>query len=228
MHYQIYRFTGYLLVHLMVPDFLGALICLCATNTPLEHNFQTHQHFSMPAAQEKKRKPWGGHRPYAPHAPKNSDTPWTSAICKPSTVWEHLTLHDWLGVVQYFDTHQPILQEEVVKYFAGRSDGALIFSQSALSWHLSKKGCEEDQSWLAANPTALSGKKAQIVMHPDVKRALVLWVKHMEEKLEHVTGAMLVVKWVKFEDQLGVPDAEQLKSNGWVQGFCSPMDVDTM
>ena len=65
-------------------------------------------------------------------------------------------------------------------------------------------------------------------MHPDVKRALVLWVKHMEEKLEHVTGAMLVVKWVKFEDQLGVPDAEQLKSNGWVQGFCSPMDVDTM
>ena len=26
MHYQIYRFTEYLLVHLMVPDFLGAKI----------------------------------------------------------------------------------------------------------------------------------------------------------------------------------------------------------
>jgi len=118
-------------------------------NTPLEHNFQTRQHFSMPAAQEKKWKPQGGHRPYAPHAPrapKNSDAPRTSAICKPSTVQEHLTLHDWLSVVQYFDTHQPILQEEVVKYFAGRSDGALIFSQSALSRHLSKKGREEDQS----------------------------------------------------------------------------------
>jgi len=45
-------------------------------------------------------------------------------------------------------------------------------------------------------------------MCPDVKRALVLWVKHMEEKLEHVTGVMLVAKQAKFEDQLGVPDAE--------------------
>jgi len=53
--------------------------------------------------------------------------------------------------------------------------------QSALSLHLSKKGCEEDQSRLAANPTALSGKTAWIVMHPDVEKALVLWVKHMEE-----------------------------------------------
>ena len=53
-------------------------------------------------------------------------------------------------------------------------------------------------------------------------------MKHMEEKLEHVMGAMLVAKQAKFEDQLGVLDVEQLKSNGWVQGFCSPMDVDTM
>ena len=70
------------------------------------------------------------------------------------------------------------------------------------------------------NPNALSGKKAWIVTCPDVERALVLWVNHMEEKLEHVTGAMLVAKWAKFEDKLGVPDAEWLKSDGWVQGFC--------
>ena len=44
--------------------------------------------------------------------------------------------------------------------------------------------------------------------------------KSYEEKLEHVTGAMLVAKQAKFEDQLGVPDAERLKSDGWVQGFC--------
>ncbi|KIJ96020.1 hypothetical protein K443DRAFT_637407 [Laccaria amethystina LaAM-08-1] len=63
MHYQIYRFTGYLLVHLMVPDFLGAKIY------PDHNSIQTRQHFSMPAAQEKKQKPRGGHRPYAPCAP---------------------------------------------------------------------------------------------------------------------------------------------------------------
>ena len=44
--------------------------------------------------------------------------------------------------------------------------------------------------------------------------------KSYEEKLEHVTGVMLVAKQAKFEDQLGVPDAERLKSDGWVQGFC--------
>ena len=97
---------------------------------------------------------------------------------------------------------------------------ALIFSQSALSQHLSKKGPEEDQSQLAANLTALSEKWAWIVTHPDVERALILWVNHMEEKLENVMGAMLVARWAKFEDKLGVPDAEQLKSDGWVQGFC--------
>ena len=42
----------------------------------------------------------------------------------------------------------------------------------------------------------------------------------MEEKLEHVTGPTLVAKQANFEDQLGVPDAEWLKSKGWVQGFC--------
>ena len=81
-------------------------------------------------------------------------------------------IHDWLSIMQYFNSNQPISQEEVVKHFAGRSDGALIFSQSALSQHLSKKGHKEDQSQLAANPTALSGKMAQIVTCPDVERHL--------------------------------------------------------
>jgi hypothetical protein len=84
----------------------------------------------MPVAQEKKQKPRNGHRPYAPRtcrAPKNGDNPQTSAISKPNTVREQLTLYDWLGVVQYFNSNQPISQEEVVKHFAGRSDGGLIF-----------------------------------------------------------------------------------------------------
>ena len=73
MHYQIYRFTGYLLVHLTVPDFFWAKIypkfALCATNTPLEPSFQTCQQLSMPAAGEKTQKSRDGQRPYAPCAP---------------------------------------------------------------------------------------------------------------------------------------------------------------
>jgi hypothetical protein len=136
---------------------------------------------------------WVTDVPHAPRALENSNTPQTSAISKPSTVREHLILHDWLNVMEYFDSNQPTLQE-VVEHSAGRANGALRFSQSAHSQHLSKKGHEEDQSQLATNPTALSGKKAWIVTCPDVERALVLWVKHMEEKLEHVTGVMLVAK----------------------------------
>jgi len=130
MHYQIYRFTGYLLVHLTVPEFFGWkstwIYPMCHKYTPW-----AYPNFSMPVAEEKKWKPWDGHRPYAPcapHAPKNSDTPQTLAISKHSTVWEHLTLHDWLGIMQYFDSNPPISQEEVVKHFAGRADGALKFS----------------------------------------------------------------------------------------------------
>ncbi|KIJ90267.1 hypothetical protein K443DRAFT_116840 [Laccaria amethystina LaAM-08-1] len=49
MHYQICGFTGYLLVHLSVPEFFGAKI--------YPNIIQTCQHFSMPVAQEKKQKP---------------------------------------------------------------------------------------------------------------------------------------------------------------------------
>ena len=55
---------------------------------------------------------------------------------------------------------------------------------------------------------------------PDVKEALVLWVKHMEGKDEHVTGPMLVAKRKKFEEALDVPLNERLESDGWVACFC--------
>lgn len=54
---------------------------------------------------------------------------------------------------------------------------------------------------------------------PDVEKALVLWVAHMEQKHETVTGSMLVAKRVKFEDALNVPEDERLQSGGWVQKF---------
>jgi hypothetical protein len=107
-----------------------------------------------------------------------------------------------------------------VKHFATRKEGALIFNQSSLSRHLSKKGRHEDQMRLESNPTALSAKRVCVVTRPDVEEALLKWVKHMGEKGEHVTGAMLVMKHEKFEDALNVPKKERLQSNGWITNFC--------
>ena len=42
----------------------------------------------------------------------------------------------------------------------------------------------------------------------------------MEEKGEHVSGPMLIVKREKFEDALDVPENERLTSGGWVTNFC--------
>jgi len=71
---------------------------------PWIHPLSIISKLSMPAAVEKKWKPQNGHRPCAPctpRAPKNSDTPQTSAINNPRTVRDQLTLHDWLSVMSY-------------------------------------------------------------------------------------------------------------------------------
>ena len=73
---------------------------------------------------------------------------------------------------------------------------------------------------MTANPTALSEKRVWVVMWPDVEKALVLWVKHMAKKGEYVTGPMLLMKHEKYEKDLGVPEEDQLKSDGWVLKFC--------
>jgi hypothetical protein len=107
----------------------------------------------------------------------------------------------------------------VVKLFANHSEGALLFSQSTLSHCLAQNGQEEDQQCLFSNSSALSGKRTQIVTQSDVEKALILWAKHMEEKLEHMTSAMLVAKQGKFEDLMDLPEEETLCSDGWVQKF---------
>ena len=168
------------------------------------------------------RKPRAGHKPYAPRQPKQKtvDAPKTSATKPTKHARSNLTLSDWLTVVEYFDNNQPLSQQDTVEYFAKRPKGALHFTQGTLSRHLSDDGCKEDQARAQLNPTALSGKRARIVTRPDVEHALVLWVKHMEEKGEHVTGAMLVTKREKFEEAMNVPDEERLKGGSWVQSFC--------
>jgi len=68
-------------------------------------------------------------------------------------------LHDWITVVAYHDSHQPISQQEVVWHFANQQDGALLFNQATLSRHLSAEGCTHDQEHLNANLTALSRRR---------------------------------------------------------------------
>ena len=177
-----------------------------------------------PTNSPKKRKPRTNYKPYVrglKPGPKRKDLPKTSATQLPKHARSNLTLNDWLTVVAYHDSHPNVSQQEVVEHFAQLREGSLKFNQSNLSRHLSKKGCEHDLARLQANPTALSAKRVQVVTRPDVEKALFLWVKHMEEKGEHVTGPMLVAKHTRFEELMNVPEDERLKSNGWVQKFCS-------
>jgi Tc5 transposase DNA-binding domain len=53
-----------------------------------------------------------------------------------------------------------------------------------------------------------------------MKRALVLWVKHMEETGETVNGLMLKAKWSKFVEQFDVSEFEHLPGDGWILPFC--------
>src|ERR1700683_4644766 len=103
---------------------------------------------NMPASTEPKCKPHVNTKPYA-RKPKGTtakkDAPKTSAKKPPKYLRENLTLHDWLTVVRYHDSHQPISQQDVVKHFSARPEGALIFTKSSLSCHLSAKGRKEDQ-----------------------------------------------------------------------------------
>ena len=61
-------------------------------------------------------------------------TPKTSAQLIEKPQRENLILFDWMTVYNYVDTlPQPINQGKVVRYFATRPEGALMFSQPTLS-----------------------------------------------------------------------------------------------
>lgn len=172
----------------------------------------------MPASQ--KRKPRVTNASYKPRNFKNKNAPKTSAIALKKHKHENLTCNDWLTVVKYFDEHQPISQIECVKYFANKSDGALVFNQASLSRHLSDKGRAEDKEKAKCTSNGASSKRRRITTRPDIDEALILWVRSMEEKCEHVSGPMLMAKRAKFEAMLDIPEEERLKSTGWIQSFC--------
>jgi hypothetical protein len=126
-------------------------------------------------------------------------------------------------VIKFIDEHPLLSQERVVKHFRTKKDGALVFTQSALSRKLRNRTELEECS--QSNPLALSAKRVCIVTRPDVERALVLWVNHMVENGETVSGPMLREKRKQFEDLLKVPDDERLIGDGWIPSFCKTYKI---
>ena len=94
-----------------------------------------------------------------------------------------------MTVFTFIDNHLDMVQGDIVEHFKTRPEGALIFTQSTLPRKM--KNRTELETRTEANPSALSSKRARVVTRPDVERALILWVKHMEEKGETVNGPML-------------------------------------
>lgn len=167
----------------------------------------------MPADRRKPRpKPLPYNR--KPRKQPEKDAPVTAAKIKSKATRENLSLHDWLTIFAYIDKHPGVSQGDIVGHFASKADGSLHFTQSTLSRKLKMRQQLEEQ--VHDNPNALSAKRRRIVTRPDVEEALVKWVQQMENKNEHVTGAMLQEKRLRFENLLEVPEEERLTGEGWV------------
>jgi hypothetical protein len=120
-----------------------------------------------------------------------------------------------INVFAYCDLH---LEKEISDHFKGLATGALEFSQETLSRKLAKRS--ELEARVNSNPNALSMKRERIVTRTDVeRRALVLWVEHMESKGETVTGDMLIEKCARFEKEFDVPEEQKLRNGGSVGSF---------
>jgi hypothetical protein len=165
------------------------------------------------------RKPRAKPGPYkskpGPIGKRLGDQPRTSA--QNDMKRPNLTLHDWLTVFVHMDNHPDQGQSATVAHFGSKAEGRLIFTQASLSRRLKERAILEVRA--ESNPTALSAKRPRVVTRPDVERALVLWIRHMEEKGETVNGPMLIAKRSRFEKELKVPEHEQLQGGGWLSSF---------
>ena len=136
---------------------------------------------------------------------------WDAKVGKPHSIW----LDDSVHISGHSSATN---QGEVVKYFATRPQGALLFSQSTLSCKLRQH--PEMEAHVDSIPNALSCKWPCIVTRPDVDCTLWLWVQRMDWKGEVVNSRMLMAKWEGFEKDLNVPEDERLPRPGWIQLFC--------
>jgi hypothetical protein len=161
-----------------------------------------------PRPAEKTRKP-RTIKPYAnkpgPKGPNAKNRPATSAQTL-KKVKARLTNSDWMEVYSWIDKHPHATQADTVKHFATRPEGALIFDQGSLSRNLKK--CNQREAEVAANPAALSSKRARIVTRPDIDRALWMWVQDRMSKSRTVSGPELSEKRRIFEDKFEVPETE--------------------
>ena len=154
---------------------------------------------------------------------KHTEDVATSAQPPPQTSRQNLTLADWLLVYAYIDAHPGVSQGNVVEHFQTRHEGALIFNQSTLSRKLRERPSMEARA--NDNPQSLSSKRPRVVTRPDVERALVLWVRDMEQRGETVSGPMLREKRKRFENKFQVPETERLLGESWVQSFCNTYKI---
>ncbi|KAJ7763933.1 hypothetical protein B0H14DRAFT_2307236, partial [Mycena olivaceomarginata] len=136
----------------------------------------------------------------------------TSALPPKQTTRAHLTTGDWLTVYEYKDKHPLADQPDIMKHFATRREGALLFTQSTLSRKLRDRAAIEKCADETLN--ALSAKKSCVTTRPDVERCVVEWYQAMQGRKETVTGAMLMEKQRRIEERLDVPEAERLKGEG--------------
>jgi hypothetical protein len=100
----------------------------------------------------------------------------------------------------------------VVDHFQTKKEGALIFTQSALSWKLRNHAELDEHS--QSNPSALSAKRPCVVTQPNVEHALVLWINYMMEKGETINGPILHEKHMWFKELFKVPDGQRLRGDG--------------
>ena len=179
----------------------------------------------MPVGPECTRKPRERQKPYnlKQKARPQKNAPRTAAKPTKTSKRETLTGADWKAVFAYVDEHPSASQNDIVRHFSSKKEGALVFNQSTLSRKLNSRLELEDR--FASYPNALSSKRMRVVTRPDVERALILWVRHMEERGETVTGPMLKEKRRKFEEQLDVPEQEHLQGDGWVAPFCRAFGI---
>ena len=179
----------------------------------------------MPTGPERTRKPRETQKPYnlKQKARPLKNAPRTAAKPAKTSKRETLTGADWKAVFAYVDEHPAASQTDIVRHFSSQKEGALVFNQSTLSRKLKSRPELEDR--FASYPNALSSKRMRVVTRPDVERALILWVRHMEEKGEAVTGPMMKEKRRKFEEHLHVPEQERLQGDGWVAPFCRAFGI---
>ena len=112
--------------------------------------------FMMPV--RPRRKMCNRPAPYTckPSAKVSPNAPATSAITQNSS-WDNLTLHDWVTIFTYVDSHPNLGQAEVVHHFQTQQN-ALIFTQSTLSCKLKMRPelIVQAQSHTKISPTYLN------------------------------------------------------------------------